>query len=446
MLSSFLAKFINEMDYESLPETTITKAKNSIIDWMGVTAAGYMRPSTRHALQLSGEEGSAPVSSLIGTGKQTSPMWGALINGISSHAVDMDDLHRKTSLHPGSAIIPAALSIAEKRGCSGKELILAVVLGYDIAIRIAEAVIPSHNDHWYSTGTCGTFGAAVAAGRIAGLNEEQVVNALGNAGMQASGLYEISTGRTMSKQLNAGKASMDGLLAVLLAEKGFAGPEQILEGPNGFFSTFSTKPEEKILEEELGQYFKISETSFKLYPSARHTHAAVDLALRLMDRGITEDNIELVRIKTYKLAKETLSNLMPELVEEAKHSMPYCVAATFVSGLPKLETFAEERINNPKIQSVMSHCTVEVDPELDMRHPDYWPITMEIIDNKSHIIREHTDFPKGDPENPVAPAELQDKFRGLFGKMVSPERADELLNGLLDLENVKNVKELNLYK
>ncbi len=446
MVSSSLAKFINESDYESLPETIITKAKNSIIDWIGVTAAGYMRPSTQYALELSGDEGSTPVSSLIGTGKQTSPMWGALINGISSHAVDMDDLHRKTSLHPGSAIIPAALAMGEKRGCSGKDLIMAVILGYEIAIRIAESVTPTHNERWYSTGTCGTFGAAVAAGRLAGLNEDQVVYALGNAGMQASGLYEVNVGRTMSKQLNAGKAAMDGLLAVLLAEKGFAGPEQILEGPNGFFSTFSSDPQEKMLKQELGLYFKISETSFKLYPSARHTHAAVDLALRLMDRGISADNIELVRIKTYKLAKETVSNLMPEVVEEAKHSMPYCVAATFVSGLPKLETFAEGRINNPKIQSIMAHCTVEVDPELDLRHPEYWPITMEIIDNTSHIIREHTDFPKGDPENPVAPIELQDKFKRLFSKMVSPERSEELLNSLVELENVKDIRDLNLYK
>lgn len=446
MLSSLFAEFIKEMSYDELPESIKTKAKNSIIDWMGVAAAGYMRPSTQHALQLSGEEGNIPVSSLIGTGKKTSPMWGALINGISSHAVDMDDLHRKTYLHPGAAIIPAALAIAEKRGCSGKELIMSVILGYDIAIRIAEAVSPVHNNSWYSTGTCGTFGAAAAAGRIAGLDVEKLVCAIGNAGMQASGLYELSVGRTMSKQLNAGKAAMDGLLAVLLAEKGFAGPDKIIEGTNGFLNAFSQKHEEKSLEEELGRYFKISETSFKLYPSARHTHAAIDLALRMMDRGVTADNIELIRIKTYRLAKEKLSNLMPESVEEAKHSMPYCVAAAFVRGLPKLETFAEERLSSKKIKKLMVHCTVEIDPELDMKHPDYWPITMEIIDSKSHIVREHSDYPKGDPENPVAPVELQDKFKRLFSKMVSAERADELLEKLAELEKVEDVSQLKLFE
>lgn len=442
MLSSLLAGFINETDYQSLPETVITRAKNCIIDWVGVTAAGYMRPSTRHALQLCAEEENTPLCSLIATGRKASPLWTALINGISSHAVDMDDLHRKTSLHPGSAIISAALAASERKGCTGKDFILAVILGYDVAIRIAEAVNPSHNEQWYSTGTCGTFGAAVAAGRIGGLSGDEIVYALGNAGMQASGLYEVNVGRTMSKQLNAGKAAMDGLLAALLAEKGFAGPEKILEGPNGFLRAFSSKAQENLIENELGKHFKISEISFKLYPSARHTHAAVDLALRMLDRGVHADNIELIRIKTYRLAKETVSNLVPELVEEAKHSMPYCVASAFVYGLPKLESFAEERMSDRRIQQLMVHCTVEVDPEHDLRHPEYWPITMEIIDTKSHMIREHTDFPKGDPENPLAPAELQNKFKRLLSKVVAPEKGEELLNQLLDLENIKDIRDI----
>ncbi len=448
MISPFLAKFIHETDYNALPEVVITKAKNCIMDWVGVAAVGYMRPSTQYAYQLINEDSDQEVygTSLITKGRKVSSLWSALINGISSHAVDMDDLHRKTSLHPSSAIITAAVAAAEERGCSGKDLILAIVLGYDIAIRIAEAAGPSHNERWYNTGTCGTFGAAAAAGKILGLNEEQMIYALGNAGMQASGLYEPNVGRSESKQLNAGKAAMDGLLAALLAEKGFAGPNRIIDGQNGFFEVFTEKAKEKPLEEELGQHFKILEISFKLYPSARHTHGAVDLALRLMDRGVKPEDIELIRIKAYRLAKETVSNLMPENVEEAKHSMPYCVAATFVRGLPKLETFAEDRIDNPKIQNLIEHCTVEVDPELDLKHPEYWPITMEIIDTKSHIIREHTDYPKGDPENPVAPIELHDKFKRLATKVISPERTNELLDKLQEIDNIQDIRELELFK
>ncbi len=446
MVSKQLAKFILETEYESLPEIVISRAKDAIMDWAGMAAVGYMRPSTKQVLELCTEEGGAQEVSLVGTGQKASSVWAALVNGISAHAVDMDDLHRNTSLHPGAAVISAAMALAEKRGYSGKELIAAVVIGYDIAIRIAESVMPSHNDHWYITGTCGTFGAAAAAARLAGLTEEQTVYALSNAGMQSSGMYELNVGRTSSKQLNAGKAAMDGLLAVLLAEKNYEGPERILEGSNGFFRIFSSTAHEKYLDLDLGKLFKITETSVKLYPSARHTHAAIDLSLRLLDRGITAKNIELIRIKSYKRAKETVSNLVPENVEEAKHSMPYCVAATLAHGLPWLDTFAESRIDDDLIQQTMSHCTVEVDPELEQKHPEFWPVTLEVIDSRSHIIREQTDYPKGDPENPVSETELQDKFTRLVAKMIGAKRTEELLGQLRVVDKLENVRELELFK
>lgn len=446
MLSENLAAFISESKFESLPGEVITKAKNSIMDWLGTAAAGASSTSTRAVFQLNREEGGNPISSLVGTGEKTGPLWAALINSISSHSVEMDDLHRSTLLHPGAAIIPAALAAAEKKGNSGKELIVAVVIGYDIAIRIAEAVNPSHIDHFYGTGTCGTFGSAAAVARLSGLDNKRIVHALGSAGTQASGLNQFFRERVMSRHLNAGKAAMNGMMAAFLAEHNFSGATRILEGEHGFFRAFSRQSREKTLQKDLGKSYKIMETSYKLYPSVRFTHGGVDLALRLLHRGVKHENIELVRIKTYQQAKELVGKRMPATEDEAKESLPFCIAAALVYGPPVLESFSADKLHDPNIERILSHCTVEVDPELELIHPEFWPTNLEIIDRTSHIIKEHTDYPKGDPENPATAQELQDKFRNLFSRASSAERTGEVLSRLLELEEVEDIRQLELYR
>lgn len=439
MIAHRLADFVTGICYEDLPEDIITRAKTCIIDWLGSTLTGAKYPPAKKVAGLIDPPGGG-VCSLIGTEKKASPVIAALFNGVAAHTVELDDLHRKTMLHPGATVIPAAWAAAESKGAGGKELVTAVVLGYDTAIRAAEAVGQSHFDYWYPTGTCGVFGAAAAASRILGLTPELVVNALGNAGTQACGLWEFRVEQAMSKQLHAGKAAMDGLMAALLAARGFSGASSIFEGDQGFLKAYSRQPRPAMLEQSLGESFKISEITFKLYPSGRHTHGGIDLALRLRDRGIKAGDVELVRIKTYRLARELAGNPDPYDAVEAKFSLPFCVASTLVFGHPTLECFTGERIDDENIRRVMAHCTVEVDPEIDLLYPNYWPTVIEVIDRKSHIVIERTDYPKGDPENPASPREIYQKFTGLAACSLGAERAEALLERLVNLEQAEDIR------
>lgn len=440
MIARQLAEFISQTGYDHLAENIVTAAKNCIIDWLGATAAGARHPQAVKAATLidDHERGAA----LIGTGKKAAPVMAAFYNGVSAHSVELDDVHRKTMLHPGAVIIAAAWAAAEKNGAGGKELIAAVVLGYEVAIRAAEAVGPSHFKYWDPTGTCGIFGAAAAASKALSLEPEQIVNALGNAGTQAGGLWEFNRTQAMSKQLHTGKAAMGGLMAALLAGEGFTGVDSIFEGQQGFLKAFSRQPRPELLAEGLGEQYKIGETTFKLYPSGRHTHGGIDLALRLRERGIKPREVELLRIKTYRMARELAGKPDPDDPAQAKFSLPFCVATTLVYGHPTVQCFCRERMEEEAVRRLMAHTTVEVDPELDLLYPNYWPTVIEIIDRSSHIVIERTDYPKGDPENPVTAAEIQNKFLGLAAPWFGGERSELLLSRLANLEREENIRAL----
>ena len=440
MIADRLAEFITKTSFQDLPENTVTMAKNCIIDWMGSSITGAQYPPAEKIGNLI-EKSSDGLSTLFGTELKAAPVFAALYNGTSSHTVELDDLHRKTMLHPGATIISAAWTAAEHYNKSGKDLIAAVALGYEIAIRVAESVAPSHLKYWYPTGTCGIFGAAAAVAKVLGLGQKEIVYALGNAGTQSAGLWEFHHERAMSKQLIVGKAAMGGALSAILAGQGFSGPSAIFEGKHGFLKAYSEQPRPVMLEQGLGHTFKIMETSFKLYPSGRHTHGGIDLALRLRDRGIKAGDIELIRIKTYRFAQDLVSSPDPYDPVDARFSLPFCVATTLVYGHPTLQCFCQERIEDEDVRRVMAHTTVEVDPELEMIYPNFWPTSIEIIDRSSHIIKERTDYPKGDPENPASPAEIHQKFIGLVSKALGREKSDQLLDRLLKLEQ-KEVRNL----
>lgn len=441
MIARTFAEFVAGTEYTKLPEEAVAAAKRCILDWVGCAVVGSLFPQARK-LEAALGDGGGGSAAFLGLGRRGNPSMAALYNGVSCHTVQLDDLHRRTILHPAAAVIPAAWAAAEKKGAGGQELIAAVIAGYEVAIRTAEAVTPSHLELWYPTGTCGAFGAAAAASRVLGLEPEQVVYALGNAGTVAGGLWEYQRTKAMGKQLLVGKAAFNGLTAALLAQQDFTGADTIYEGDCGFLRAFSRQPRLAMLAKRLGEEFRINEITCKLYPSGRHTHGGIDLALRLRDRGVRAQDVELMRIKTYRDALRHTGNPSPATSEEARFSLPFCVAVTFLHGRPTLDSFGEEMIADQQIRRLMVHTNVEVDQELELLYPNYWPVTMEIIDRSSHIIREHTDYPKGDPENPASPQEIEQKFLELVSRVYAGGKAEELLSALLKLEQVDEIRSI----
>jgi len=277
-VSQLLAEFAAAARYDNLPPQIVHETQRAVLDWLGSALAGALEPPARIAQQVVASFGAADEATIFGAGRAAAAS-AALANGVASHILELDDVHKGSTLHAAAPIIPAALAVAERGHATGKAFLLAVALGYEAALRIGEAVNPSHYRFWHPTGTAATFGAAVAAGSSLQLNGAQMLDALGSAGTQAAGLWEFNTDGAMSKHLHPGKAAFNGVLAADLARLGFTGATRILEGERGFFRATSEAFDASRITAGLGSHWKISENCYKLYSCCRHTHSAIDTAL-----------------------------------------------------------------------------------------------------------------------------------------------------------------------
>lgn len=443
MVTSKLVEFICKTGFEDLSPASVEMAGLAILDWMGSAAAGSKQSPAQMMLEVVEELGGVPEATVLAGGQRTSCLNAALVNGAISHIVELDDVHRASIIHPAAVVIPAALAAAEKEHVGGKELITAVVVGYEVAIRVAEAITPSHYYYWHTTGTCGTFGAAAAAAKILRLEADRVTWTLGNAGTQAAGLWEFIADGAMSKHLHPGKAAMNGLLAALLARRGFTGASRILEGERGFCrATASEINFDRITSRLGGGSYKIEDISYKIHSSCRHTHPAVDVALDLSRKNkLTPDDVQSIRVKTYKTALNITANYTPDNNYAAKFSLPFCVSLAIKEGRVSPDLFTDSALTDPVIRSLMERVELEADPELDARYPELWPAALVIRTISGEVLEGHIDCPRGDPENPVTVDELEEKFLALasgpWGKSRA-ERAMALCRNLADVSDVSS--------
>ncbi|WP_249869284.1 MmgE/PrpD family protein [Oceanobacillus saliphilus] len=440
-LSEKLADYIYQTQYENLPKEVVEFTKLCILDYFGSAIAGSTKEPIKKMEALVNEMGGSPQASLI-TGGKSSVMQAALLNGASSHMVEQDDIHKASIIHAATVVIPAALAVSEWKKLTGKELITAVIVGYEVCYRIGEAVTPSHYYYWHNTATCGTFGAAAAVAKLLNLNKEQIVHALGSAGTQAAGLWEFIEDGAMSKQLHPGKAAMNGVISALLAEKDFTAATKILEGKRGFFEAMSETYDISKVTEGLGATYKIMENSFKVHASCRHTHHAMDLMIEVSKKAdISTSDIEEIAVKTYQVAIDITDNDNPQTEYAAKFSLQYCTALAFVKGEGGLHAFNEDNLWSQEIRDLLKRVKVEVADDIQEAYPEKWGAKVEIRLKNDEIIAVETDFPKGDPENPVTKADLLDKFHRLASPWSEMDR-DSLAGKIMELESQSNLNEL----
>ncbi|MCC5926045.1 MAG: MmgE/PrpD family protein [Bacteroidetes bacterium] len=333
------------------------------------------------------------------------------------HITETDDLHRSSVTHPGCVVIPAALEMARHLDLTGKMALEAVVVGYEVMIRIGDALGDKHYTIFHNTATAGVFGAAAAAAYLLELNEDQWVWALGNAGTQAAGLWQFNVDATMSKHLHAGHAAQSGIRAALLAMRGFTGPEQILEGEKGFFKAMCPDARPHAVTRKLRNW-RIAETSIKPYPSCRHTHPAIDVALdlreQLRQKGHTHEDIQQIRIRTYATSQRFTDNQEPETTFAAKFSIQYCVTTSLINGFPVLSDFEGERLHQLRTNPLLKLMQVQVDEGFSERYPKEWGSAIEITLLNGYTFKAETFAAKGDPEKPVTQPELRSKILGEF--------------------------------
>lgn len=344
----------------------------------------------------------------------------ALLLGGLTHILEVDDLHRASVVHPGCVVVPAAYAVARRRNIGGRAFLAAVLRGFEACCRVGMAVGPAHYRIWHNTATCGPFGAAYAAGDLLGLEHAAMVDALGNAGTQSSGLWQFLETGAMSKHLHAGRAAEAGLLAADLAARGFTGPPHILEGDKGFFKATCSDAQPARLLADPAAPWQLCLTSIKPWPSCRHTHPTIDAGLSLAPR-IGNRRIEGIRVATYQAALDVCDRVAPRSEYEAKFSLQHTAAAAVLDGRIDFASFdapARQRLAETAVR-----VEIAAAPPFMQRYPAAWGAHISVkLDDGSELSaeREHA---FGDPENPLDAAAMRAKAAMLldYGKIAAPE-------------------------
>jgi 2-methylcitrate dehydratase PrpD len=444
MAARELGRFVARTRYEDLPADVVAKAKRHILDTLGAALVGATSEEAKYthaALVATEAKGPSP---LWGTNLAFSPRSAALANGIAAHAFELDDTGGCD--HSGAVVLPAALAAIDACGrpVSGRELLTAVVLGYDLGRRILEGFggYKPHNEAgWHSTGTCGTFGASAAAASILGLEESECTSAIGLAGSFSSGVWAFIHDGAMAKRVHAGRASEGGLLAAILSAKGVTGPARIFDEVwGGFLKTFAHQPTDaEALTRDLGQTWRISRTAIKPYASCRDTHAAVDAVGRVLERHrLASKDVVGIRVRANSFLAGMVGGRRIDTLAAAQMSLPYAVSARIVFGAAGLPSYSADRRSHPALLAMLDRVVVEIDETVASSHTS--SVTC-ILEDGSRI-EEPTSIPLGAPEHPIDDEALVAKFEELAGMVLDPPTVRQLADVTLALDQMLNVSAL----
>ncbi|MCP4187356.1 MAG: MmgE/PrpD family protein, partial [Gammaproteobacteria bacterium] len=335
----------------------------------------------------------------------------ALLMGALTHITETDDLHRTSVTHPGCVVIPAALSLGEKLNSSPQQILTAILHGFEAMCRIGAAVGPMHYKVWHNTATCGPFGSAMAAATLLGLDDEQTLHALGNAGTQSSGFWQFMETGAMSKHLHAGRACESGLLAAELAASGFTGSPEILEGTKGMFAGMCIDPiPDNILTDADGPW-QLPLTSIKPWPSCRHTHPAIDCALELQGQ-LNYEVIDSIEIDTYQAALDVCDRPQPKSEYQAKFSLYHCISIALLDGKVTLDSFNHGAIN--RTTQLRQATSINVVNPYASNYPDSWGSAVRITTKNGETLEVSRKDCKGDPELALSDHEMLEKAASLM--------------------------------
>ena len=374
------------------------------------------------------------------------PPLAALANSTMMHALDFDDTLDASALHTFVSVLPAALASAQASGkTTGKELIAALVLGVDIICRISLAI--SRPLSWIRTATCGSFGAAAAAGKILGLDRDGLFNALGVAYSQTSGNAQGLMEGRLVKRMQPGFAASAGVTAAFLAEAGITGSRAFLTGPYGFYPLYEAgEVDLEPVVKSLGSHQTIHDLSLKPYPSCRMTHSAIDAALALRNDLPDPGAIRKIRVSASAMVAEMVGKPLvigPNPQVDAQFSIPYTVACALVRGAVFLDDFKEEAIFDSSVTDLAGRIRTTADSDLAPK--DILPAAMTVTLNDGRTLSHRTTVPLGNPKNPMSGLQVREKFSRCLaqsGLAISDAVTGELMDMIEGLEHLSDINEL----
>ncbi len=411
-----LARFVAGVTPEALPEATLEMARRCILDLLGVAVAGWSVPAAVAARGAAGAHWAPGEAGVWLEGRGLVPAGAAFANAAAASALDLDDGHRAAGGHPGAAIVPAAFAVADATGAGDRALLAALVIGYEVAVRVGAARDFRRLDTLATGRWCGV-GAAAAAAWLQRLPEAAAAEAMAIAGVQAPGLSAAGYSARMGNSVKEGIpwATATGLVAADLAARGFTGPTDLLDHP-AYFSR------EAVLD-GLGERFAIDGVYFKPYACCRWVHGAIDAVLAIQaGEGLPGEAVERVEVHTFDRALRLNNDVDPDTLEGAQYSVPFCVAAAVLRGADALLPMDARLLHDRDVVGLAARVTLAVDPALDGAFPARTPARVVLHAGGRRYAHE-VQHPLGDPANPMDAAALERKFDRLAAPRLGIERA-----------------------
>ncbi|HEX4785119.1 MAG TPA: MmgE/PrpD family protein [Candidatus Sulfotelmatobacter sp.] len=443
-VTAAMARWAAGLQYQDISSEAVYQAKRFLLDAIGCALGGYQQHDVKIALAVLGEIAGPGPATLIGTGERVDPVSAALANALMIRCMDYNDIYwNQDPSHP-SDIFPAAMACCERVGSGGKELIVGLVLGHEFEMRFCAAAFPGIRERGWHHATLTAFVSPIVAGRALHLSWEQIQQAIGISASHHCTLGAVTAGKlTMMKNTVDPLATQSGVFAALLAEKGYSGPEHVVDGKEGLSHVFGPEWKLHVLTDGLGDCWRITQCGMKAFPTEALTHTPISAVLDLVEANdLHPEQVEKIQIRSLARAADILSDPSkydPRTRETADHSLPYVIAAALVERQVTPAQFTGKKIMDPAIRAQLRKVEVVADPEIEKVFPGLQRVVVNITATDGRVFSKQLDFPKGDPRNPLTDQEVEEKFAALAEGVLSIAAQKKLKDAIWNLENADSV-------
>lgn len=451
-ITATMSQWAAEVKFEDLSQDAVYQAKRFLLDSVGCALGGYQQHDVIIALEVLDEIAGPGKATVIGSGKQMDAVSASLANALMIRCMDYNDIYWKQDPSHPSDVFPAAMACCERAGSGGQELIVGLVLGHEFEMRLCEAAFPGIRERGWHHATLTAFVSPIVAARMLHLDWTKIQHAIGISASARATLGAVTAGKlTMMKNTVDPMATQSGVLAALFAEKGYSGPEHVIDGKEGLTHCFGPEWKLNLLTDGLGESWRITQCGMKAFPTEALTHTPISAVLALVkDHDLKPNDIAKVQIRTTARGADILSDPSkydPHTKETADHSLPYVVAAAIAERQVTPLQFTMEKIMDATIREQLHKIVVVADSEIEKVFPALQRVIVTITTVDGHEFSKQLDYPKGDPRNPLTDKEIEEKFEALAGPVMTALARRRAIDAIWSLEKQPSVTELmSLFK
>jgi len=433
-LSGKIAQWALGLKFEDIPEVSIWEAKRFLLDSMGCALAAVKNEDMEAMFRFTEKLGGTPEASVIGRDFKTNASNAALMNCLLTRAMDYNDIYWEEDPSHPSDLIGAALAAGEVNGKTGKEVLEAIIVNYELMLRWCHAAHPGVREIGWHHASLVQFVSPVVAGKLYDLDLDQMIAAVGISSSSHFTLGGVVAGHlTNMKNTAAPLASQAGVIAALIAREGYSGPVEVFEGKEGVFEVINSvewRPDWVL--KDLGKDFMITQCAYKAFPTEALTHQPISAAMQVcQEANLTAEDISEILVETTVRGADILSDpskFKPKTKETADHSLPYVVAAAVADGNVLPSSFSDEKLKDPRIWDLLGKIKVVANPEIDAMFPGVKRARVTITNNEGQSFTAQVDNAKGSPLNPMSDEEIISKFRANAGAVLSKEQQDKVID------------------